>query len=78
MPSMASNKSNDEDAQKKPVNSGKKDARCLTEGQNPVAISGQNCLVGLVLKASASRAEDPGFEFRLHEGFFRGQIIPVS
>ena len=27
-------------------------------------------LVGLVVKASASRAEDPGFEFRLRRDFF--------
>ena len=26
-------------------------------------------LVGLLVKASASRAEDPGFEFRLHRDF---------
>ena len=29
--------------------------------------------VGLVVKASASRAEDPGFEFRLRRDFFLGQ-----
>ena len=28
-------------------------------------------LDGLVVKASASRAEDPGFEFRLQLDFFR-------
>ena len=28
-------------------------------------------LVGLVVKASASRAEDPGFESRLHRDFSR-------
>ena len=28
-------------------------------------------LVGLVVKASASRAEDPGFEFRLRRDFFK-------
>ena len=33
-------------------------------------------LVGLVVKASASRAEDPGFESRLRWDFFRGRIIP--
>ena len=27
-------------------------------------------LVGLVAKVSASRAEDPGFEFRLRRDFF--------
>ena len=31
-------------------------------------------LVGLVVKAYASRAEDPGFESRL-PGIFRGQVI---
>ena len=29
-----------------------------------------DCLVGLVVKASASRAEDPGFESRLRRVFF--------
>ena len=29
-------------------------------------------------KASASRAEDPGFESRLRWDFFRGQVIPVT
>ena len=28
------------------------------------------CLIGLVVKASASRVEDPGFESRLHQDFF--------
>ena len=28
-----------------------------------------HCLVGLVVKASASRAEDPGFESRLSRDF---------
>ena len=35
-------------------------------------------LVGLVVKASASRAEDPGFESRLRRDFFRGGVIPVT
>ena len=35
-------------------------------------------LVGLVVKASASRAEDPGFESRLSWDFFRGRVIPVT
>ena len=35
-------------------------------------------LVGLVVKASASRAEDPGFESRLRPDFFRGRVIPVN
>ena len=29
-------------------------------------------------KASASRAEDPGFESPLATGFFRGRVIPVT
>ena len=29
-----------------------------------------DCLVGLVVKASASRAEGPGFESRLRRDFF--------
>ena len=32
-------------------------------------INVQYRLVGLVVKVSASRAEDPGFEFRLHLDF---------
>ena len=36
-------------------------------------------LLGLVVKASASRAEDPGFESRLRQDFFfRGRVIPVT
>ena len=35
-------------------------------------------LVGLVDKASASRAEDLGFESRLRRDFFRGRVIPVT
>ena len=38
----------------------------------------QDRLVGLVVKASASRAEDPGFESRLRRDFFRGRVIPVT
>ena len=37
-----------------------------------------NHLVGLVVKASASRAEGPGFESRLRRDFFRGRVIPVT
>ena len=29
-------------------------------------------------KTSVSRAEDPGFEFRLRRDFFRGRVIPVT
>ena len=32
----------------------------------------------LVVKASALRAEDPGFESRLRRDFFRGGVIPVT
>ena len=35
-------------------------------------------LVGQVVKASASRAEDPGFESRLRREFFLGRVIPVT
>ena len=35
-------------------------------------------LVGVVVKASASRAEDPAFESRLRRDFFRGRVIPVT
>ena len=35
-------------------------------------------LVGLVVKTSASRAEDAGFELNLRWNFFRGRIIPVT
>ena len=36
-------------------------------------------LVGPVVKAFASGAEDPGFESRLRRGFFfRGRVIPVT
>ena len=34
--------------------------------------------VGLVVKASASRAKDPGFESRLHRDFLGGRVIPVT
>ena len=36
----------------------------------PVSPFGSNCLVGLVVKASASRVEDPGLESRLRRDFF--------
>ena len=35
-------------------------------------------LVGLVVKASASRVEDLGFKSRLLRDFFRGRVIPVT
>ena len=31
-----------------------------------------------LVKASASRAEDPGFESRLRRDFFRCRVIPVT
>ena len=37
-----------------------------------------DCLVGLVVKASTSRAEDPRFKSRLCQDFFRGRVIPVT
>ena len=45
----------------------------LSEGQAlwwPWGSAEDNLLVGLVVKASASRAEDPGFESRLRRDFF--------
>ena len=35
-------------------------------------------LTGLVVKASASGAEDPGFQSRLNRGIFPGRVIPVT
>ena len=35
-------------------------------------------LLGLVVKASVSRAEDPGFESRFAPGVFPGRVIPVT
>ena len=55
--------------------------RLLTSGANrrresvpwtAVNVSCRVLLVGLVVKASASRAEDPGFESRLRRDFFGG------
>ena len=43
--------------------------------------AGSNRLVGLVVKASASRAEGPGFESRLRRDFFGVEsyhMIPVT
>ena len=37
----------------------------------------ENRLVGLVVKASASRAEDPEFDFML-VGILSGRVIPVT
>ena len=44
----------------------------------PSSSSFPDRLVGLVVKASASRAEDPGLESRLRQGFFRSRVIPVT
>ena len=38
----------------------------------------RNRLAGLVVKASASTAEDPGFDSRLRRDFFPGRVIPVT
>ena len=35
-------------------------------------------LVGLVVKASASRAADPGFESRFLHCIFQGRVTPVT
>ena len=35
-------------------------------------------LAGLVVKVSASGAQDPGFESRLRRDFFPGRVIPVT
>ena len=35
-------------------------------------------LAGPVVKASASRAEDPGLESRLIRDFFRGRVLPAT
>ena len=40
--------------------------------QNKTAVTNDDRLVGLVVKASSSRAEDPGFESRLRRDFFPG------
>ena len=64
---------------KKPENSspnGNSNARSSTGGRlgkqkctSPLCALKDNLLVGLVVKASASRAEDPGFESRLRRDF---------
>ena len=35
-------------------------------------------LVSSVVKASASRTEDPGFDSRLRRGIIRGRVIPIT
>ena len=42
------------------------------------SVSYEDHLVDLVVKASASRAEGPGFESRLRRDFFLGRVIPVT
>ena len=37
-----------------------------------------NRFVGVVVRASASRTEDPGIQSRLHRDFFRGRVRPVT
>ena len=37
-----------------------------------------DCLVGLVVKASALREEDPGFKYRIAPRFFWGRVIPLT
>ena len=39
---------------------------------------GLDYLAGLVVRASALRVEDPGFEYRLHRDFSGGRVIPVT
>ena len=39
---------------------------------------GSDRLLGLVVEAAASRAQDPGFESRLLPDFFRGRVILVT
>ena len=46
--------------------------------QEGILSTKEHRLVGLVVKASASRAEGPGFESRLNRDFFRGRVIPVT
>ena len=43
-----------------------------------VQLQSSDRLVRLLVKASASRAEGPGFESRLRRHFFRGRVIPVT
>ena len=46
-----------------------------TEIVSTVLVPVANRLVGLVVKASASRMEDPGFESRLHRDFYAVEYI---
>ena len=52
--------------------------RGCTAGGGARVVPSSDRLVGLVVKASTSRAEGPGFESRLRRDFFRGRVIPVT
>ena len=45
---------------------------------NYICLSFIDRLVGLVVKASTSRAGDPGFKSCFCQDFFRGRVIPVT
>ena len=55
-----------------------RDACCLHEGGCPPQLLQVTPPRWPSGKASASRAEDPGFESPLAPGFFRGRVIPVT
>ena len=42
------------------------------------SVPAENRPVGLVVETSASRAADPGFDFRLRCGDFPGRVKPVT
>ena len=50
---------------------------CIMEGGGGL-VCHTHRLAGLVVKASASRAEGHGFESRLRRDFFRGRVIPLT
>ena len=63
--------------------SGEQENSVLAVGTSPSCTRGLHTkeddrLVGLVVKESASRAEDPGVRIPLAPGFFRGRVIPVT
>ena len=49
--------------------------RCKTVAE---ALCSVHRIVGLVVKASASRVADPGFESRERRGIFPGRVMPVT
>ena len=51
---------------------------CTPYMRDDSVVWAEDRLVGLVVKATASRAEGPGFESRLRRDFFRGRVIPVT